>query len=82
MKIFEPITFPIAMSLFFFKAATMDVTSSGSEVPAAIIILLQLFLNSCPYFYHNGLNLSNVCPLNLYAPFSCVPSQRLPVLSL
>jgi hypothetical protein len=35
---FEPITFPIAMLLFFFNAATIDVTNSGSEVPAAIMV--------------------------------------------
>jgi len=38
LKILEPITFPIAISLFFFAAATMDVTNSGSDVPAAIMV--------------------------------------------
>ena len=30
-----PITFPIAISGFFFKAATMEVASSGRDVPPA-----------------------------------------------
>ena len=38
MKIFEPTTFPIAISSSFFLAATIDVTSSGSEVPRATIV--------------------------------------------
>jgi hypothetical protein len=37
LKIFEPITFPLAMSLFFLIAATTEVTNSGKEVPAATI---------------------------------------------
>ena len=35
---FEPITLPIAMSLFFLRAATIEVINSGSEVPAAIMV--------------------------------------------
>ena len=38
LKIFEPITFPIAISLFLFVAATIEVTNSGNEVPAATIV--------------------------------------------
>jgi len=38
LKIFEPITFPIAISLFFLKAATSDVTSSGREVPIETMV--------------------------------------------
>jgi len=38
LKMLEPITFPIAISLFFLKAATIEVTNSGNEVPAAIIV--------------------------------------------
>ena len=43
LKIFEPTTFPIAISLFFLVAATMDVTNSGKEVPAAIIVKPIIF---------------------------------------
>ena len=32
---FDPITFPIAISAFFFIAATTEVASSGNEVPPA-----------------------------------------------
>lgn len=35
LKRLLPITFPMAISGFFFSAATMDVASSGREVPAA-----------------------------------------------
>jgi hypothetical protein len=38
LKIFEPITFPMAISIFFFLAAITDVTSSGIEVPIATIV--------------------------------------------
>ena len=37
LKILEPITFPIAISPFFFVAATTEVTNSGNDVPAATI---------------------------------------------
>jgi len=32
--------------------------------------------------FHHGLNRSNLVPLNLYGPCSCVPSQRTPWSSL
>ena len=35
LKRLLPITFPIAISGFFFNAATIDVASSGREVPPA-----------------------------------------------
>lgn len=35
LKRLLPITFPIAISGFFFSAATMEVASSGREVPPA-----------------------------------------------
>jgi hypothetical protein len=38
LKILEPITLPIAISLFFLTAAIIEVTSSGKDVPAAIIV--------------------------------------------
>jgi len=38
LKIFEPITFPIAISEFFLKLATTEVISSGRLVPIAIIV--------------------------------------------
>ena len=34
----DPIAFPTARSEFFFNAAKIDVTSSGNEVAAAIIV--------------------------------------------
>ena len=37
LKIFDPRTFPIAISTSFFLAAAMDVTSSGRLVPTATI---------------------------------------------
>ena len=39
LKIFEPITFPIAISFFLRLAATSDVTSSGRDVPAEIMVI-------------------------------------------
>ena len=36
LKMLEPRALPMAMSVFFFKAATIDVTSSGNEVAIAI----------------------------------------------
>ena len=38
LKIFEPIAFPTAISTSFFLAATMDVTSSGRDVPIETIV--------------------------------------------
>ncbi len=38
LKILEPITLATAMSVFFFIAATAEVTSSGKEVPMATIV--------------------------------------------
>ena len=38
LKIFEPTTFPTAISSSFFLAATMDVTSSGRLVPKATMV--------------------------------------------
>ena len=35
LKRLLPITFPMAISGFFFKAATIDVANSGSDVPPA-----------------------------------------------
>ena len=35
LKRLEPITFPIAISGFFFNAATTEVANSGREVPPA-----------------------------------------------
>ena len=35
LKRLLPITFPIAISGFFFRAATIEVASSGREVPPA-----------------------------------------------
>lgn len=39
LKTFEPITFPRAISISFFLAATIDVTSSGRLVPRATIVM-------------------------------------------
>jgi len=38
LKIFDPTMFPMAMSTFFFFAATTEVASSGREVPAETIV--------------------------------------------
>ena len=38
LKILEPIAFPTAISTSFFLAATMDVTSSGRDVPIETIV--------------------------------------------
>ena len=38
LNILEPIAFPSAISTSFFLAATMDVTSSGSDVPIETIV--------------------------------------------
>jgi len=38
LKMFDPTTFPTAMSGFFLIAATIDVASSGSEVPTATMV--------------------------------------------
>ncbi len=38
LKKLEPTTFPTAISLFFFIAATTDVANSGNEVPTASIV--------------------------------------------
>ena len=36
LKMFEPVTFPIARSTFPFFTATIETTSSGKDVPIAI----------------------------------------------
>ena len=38
LNIFEPIAFPRASALSPFRVATMEVTSSGSDVPIATIV--------------------------------------------
>lgn len=38
LNIFEPMTFPMAISVSPFRAATMLVTSSGSDVPIATMV--------------------------------------------
>lgn len=38
LKILEPIAFPTAISTSFFLAATMEVTSSGRDVPIETIV--------------------------------------------
>lgn len=38
LKIFDPTTFPMAISLSPFLVATILVTSSGKEVPMATIV--------------------------------------------
>ena len=38
LKIFEPITFPMIISGFFLRAATIEVANSGKDVPIAIIV--------------------------------------------
>ena len=38
LKIFDPITFPMAISVSSFFVATTEVTSSGREVPTATIV--------------------------------------------
>ena len=38
LKIFDPMIFPRARSVFFLYAAMIEVASSGSEVPIAIIV--------------------------------------------
>lgn len=38
LNIFDPTTFPIAMSAFFLKAAAIEVANSGSEVPTATTV--------------------------------------------
>ncbi len=39
LNIFEPMMFPMAISLFLRNAATTEVTSSGNEVPADTIVI-------------------------------------------
>lgn len=43
LKIFDPIIFPTARSLFFFMAATTEVASSGNDVPMATMVKLITF---------------------------------------
>ena len=38
LKMFDPMTFPTAISTSFFRAATIEVTSSGRLVPIAQIV--------------------------------------------
>ena len=38
LKILEPMTFPRAISTSFLRAATIEVTSSGNDVPIATIV--------------------------------------------
>jgi hypothetical protein len=46
LKIFEPITFPIEMSVFPRKPARKLVTNSGAEVPAAIMVAAMTLAGS------------------------------------
>ena len=38
LKIFEPTTFPMAISAFFLRAAIKEVANSGREVPIEIMV--------------------------------------------
>ena len=43
LNMLEPTTLPMAISLLFFKAATIEVANSGKDVPAATIVSLMSF---------------------------------------
>ena len=42
LKILEPTTFPMAISTFFFRAATREVANSGREVPIETIVMAMI----------------------------------------
>ncbi len=50
LKIFDPTTFPIARSTLFFKAAEIDVASSGREVPIDTIVR-PIILSEIPIYF-------------------------------
>lgn len=70
LKIFDPIIFPSAMSVFFLYAAIAEVASSGSEVPTAIIVspmilslIPRLFaIHTAPLTIHSPQRMSPVNP--------------------
>ena len=43
LKILDPTILPMAISAFFFIAATTEVASSGREVPAATMVKPMIF---------------------------------------
>ena len=49
LKILEPTTFPIAISVFFLKAATTEVASSGKDVPKETTVT-EITLSEIPKF--------------------------------
>ena len=50
LKMLLPIMFPMAMSVFPFLAAVTEVTSSGSDVPNAIIVRPMILSETPQYF--------------------------------
>jgi hypothetical protein len=61
-RILEPITFPIAISLFFLIAATIDVTNSGKDVPAATMVQAIIFSLSPNILAIDTLSITTSCP--------------------
>lgn len=71
LKIFDQIIFPRARSVFFLYAAMIEVTSSGSEVPIAIIVS-PITLSESPKYLA-----MSVAPLTIRSPPRISPqSQR------
>ena len=71
LKIFDPMIFPRARSVFFLYAAMIEVASSGSEVPIAIIVS-PITLSESPKYLA-----MSVAPLTIRSPPKISPqSQR------
>ena len=71
LKIFDQIIFPRARSVFFLYAAMIEVASSGSEVPIAIIVS-PITLSESPKYLA-----MSVAPLTIRSPPKISPqSQR------
>lgn len=49
LKILEPTTFPIAISVFFLRAATTEVANSGKDVPKETTVT-DIILSEIPKF--------------------------------
>ena len=64
LNIFDPTTFPIAIFSLSFLIATIDVTSSGKEVPSATILDPIIYLAILNFFANCTLLFTTKSPPN------------------
>ena len=62
LKMFEPTTFPMAISAFFLRAAMIDVANSGKEVPMETMVNPMILSEISRYWAMNTAPFTNIRP--------------------